>query len=433
MTRAGRFSLFAVAVALAGSTLAAAAPPARDQWLQFRLNEHNNVVLPGTLHASWKFETGGPISASPAVSGDVVYVGNNKGHFVALDAKTGKLLWDHTVKSPLMAQPLLVGKAVVVGEGDENSDVRRGVVHVGLGENALLAYDRTNGRGLWTVPLPGTGMPTPVVLDGILFDHAGSGDVTAVNPATGAIRYVQNVGTIPSMVGLLPLGHDAFVTAGQTETSVVAVRAADGSVLWKHVFKDGSGLGDCPPVGDGARVYCDYLMPIPPEPYVMAGQANTMHVYALDAKTGNVVWDTPLEAGTTPKKNQAAIPLLDGNRVIMGSAVGHFVHALDATTGRVLWQTPVRGRVQGGIVALNGVLYFGDFGGYIWALDERTGHVIGAKKFKTAFRVGSPVVVGQTLIDGSFTGRIVAVPLDTIRSSHDDKKKQPPAPPQNAG
>jgi hypothetical protein len=34
--------------------------------------------------------------------------------------------------------------------------------------------------------------------------------------------------------------------------------------------------------------------------------------------------------------------------------------------------------------------------------------------------VGSPVVVGKTLIIGSDSGSVMAVPLDLIRASHDD-------------
>jgi outer membrane protein assembly factor BamB len=65
------------------------------------------------------------------------------------------------------------------------------------------------------------------------------------------------------------------------------------------------------------------------------------------------------------------------------------------------------------------VLYFGDLQGYLWALDEATGKVLGSKKMGTPFNVGSPIVVGRTLVIGSTTGRVTALPLDDIRSAHD--------------
>jgi outer membrane protein assembly factor BamB len=95
------------------------------------------------------------------------------------------------------------------------------------------------------------------------------------------------------------------------------------------------------------------------------------------------------------------------------------VHALDAASGAQRWKTKVHDHVQGGLVALGGVVYCGDFAGYLWALDEKTGTVIGSKNMGTPFNVGSPVVVGKTLVIGSVTGRVVALPLADIRAAHD--------------
>jgi polyvinyl alcohol dehydrogenase (cytochrome) len=95
------------------------------------------------------------------------------------------------------------------------------------------------------------------------------------------------------------------------------------------------------------------------------------------------------------------------------------MHAIDATSGMLVWEQPTRGVVKGGLVAVDGVIYFGDYGGYLWALEAKTGRVIGDKLMHTPFNVGSPIVVGRTLIIGSDSGSVIAVPLTTIRSSHD--------------
>ena len=95
------------------------------------------------------------------------------------------------------------------------------------------------------------------------------------------------------------------------------------------------------------------------------------------------------------------------------------MHALDATSGMLVWETPTHGVVKGGAVDVDDVIYFGDLGGYLWALNAKTGRVVGSKFMHTAFNVGSPIVVGQTLIIGSDTGSVVAVPLEEIRVAHD--------------
>jgi outer membrane protein assembly factor BamB len=95
------------------------------------------------------------------------------------------------------------------------------------------------------------------------------------------------------------------------------------------------------------------------------------------------------------------------------------MHALDPATGKLVWKTGTRGPVKGGIVDVDGTVYFGDLGGYLWALDAKSGVVVGDKFMRTKFNVGSPIVDGKTLIIGSDSGAIIAVPLQDIRNSHD--------------
>jgi outer membrane protein assembly factor BamB len=95
------------------------------------------------------------------------------------------------------------------------------------------------------------------------------------------------------------------------------------------------------------------------------------------------------------------------------------MHAIDAKTGAVKWRITTHGPVKGGIVDAGGTLYFGDLGGYLWAVNANTGTVVGVKNMHSSFNVGSPIVAGQTLIIGSKGGTLVALPLTTIRTARD--------------
>jgi outer membrane protein assembly factor BamB len=75
--------------------------------------------------------------------------------------------------------------------------------------------------------------------------------------------------------------------------------------------------------------------------------------------------------------------------------------------------------VKGGIVARDGIIYFGDMGGYLWAVNASTGRAIGRKREDVHFNVGSPIIVNDSLIDGSEEGAVVAVPLRWIRDARD--------------
>jgi outer membrane protein assembly factor BamB len=387
------------------------------------LRDNGNAVLPGTLTASWHIATNGGFSSSPTLVDGTLYAGNNAGELFAIDPAAGKFKWTYKVSNPLMSAPIAYGALVIVGEGNENSPgnaTPSQPIHVGDPPNALLALNRANGAAVWRITLPGTGMPTPAIVAGMLVHHNGFGSVIALDPRSGKKIYEHNLHSIASMSAALPVGAGAFVTSGVGTNAVWALRVKDGAVMWRALFSPvASGIGDCPAVADAARVYCDYAMP--PTSAVPAQTERNSHfrAYALDVRTGKKLWDVRLEDGVLPKRNEAAIPLLAENLLFLGSSVAPTVHALDPASGQVKWRVNTHGPVKGGIVDVAGTLYFGDLGGYLWALNAANGQVLGVKKMRTPFNVGSPIVAGQTLIIGSRGGTLWAVPLATIRGAHD--------------
>src|SRR5580700_4811166 len=99
---------------LAAIFLAGAATTATSQdWVAFRMAPTNNVVIDGPLRTQWKVVTGGPISASPSISGSTLYVGNNHGTLDAIDVRSGNLVWSRHLSNALMSAPLLYKGLVI--------------------------------------------------------------------------------------------------------------------------------------------------------------------------------------------------------------------------------------------------------------------------------------------------------------------------------
>jgi outer membrane protein assembly factor BamB len=391
-------------------------------WTQFRMGPQNNAVVAGTMEASWRVETGGQISASPTLADGVLYVGNNDGALYALDLASGTIVWKARVTNPLMSAPLVYDDLVIVGEGDPTSRTSSPSqpVMVGQGPSALIAFDRYGGSLRWQTALSGSAMPTPAIINGTLIDHDGAGWINGLDPQTGSKRFARWIGSMASMSAILPIGDGDFVTTGVGSNTAWRLRADGGSLVWRSdFFKGASGIGDCPPVSDGRRIFCDYVAPVAPDAFTVIGNLTVERAYALDAGSGASLWDVALQSGALPTRNEAAIPLLSDGRLYLGSAIAPWMHALDAASGLIVWETPTHGVVKGGVVAVDDAVYFGDLGGYLWALDAKTGRVIGDKLMHTAFNVGSPIVVGRTLIIGSDSGSVIAIPLERIRSSHD--------------
>lgn len=421
-----RAVLLAAALTLGPCTLAYPATQtvsSPQAWTQFRLENSNNAVLPGSLEVAWRVRGLGPFSSSPTLAGGTLYIGDNTGAVYALDPVSGKTLWRARVTNPIMSAAIVYKNVVIVGEGDENSPQGSSPSHpirVGAPPSALIAFDRKSGALRWRLALKGSGMPTPAIIDGILVHHNGAGDVLGVRPETGAVIYARNIHSVASMVAALPVAGGRFATSGIDTNAVWLLNAKDGSVVWRRDFSAvASGLGDCPAASDGTRLYCNYVMPPSTTLPVQTERQAVMRAYAIDLRTGKRVWDVALDKGVLPKRNEAAIPLLANGTLYFGSSVDSSMHALDPQTGTLKWKHSTHGSVKGGVVAVDGTIYFGDLGGYLWALDAKTGNVIGVLRTGTPFNVGSPLVIGQTLVIGSRGGTLVAVPLKQIRGSHD--------------
>lgn len=396
-------------------------------WKQFRFGGGLNVVvvdsrLPAEL--SWRYETHGGYSSSPSVAGETILFANNDKRLYAVDGATGKPVWVAQADAQLMSQPVYADGRVFAGAGDSDASIWAPPFYklIGSKQNDLLAFDLTTGKQIWRTQLPGSGMPTQALVGSSLISANGAGLVYAFTPADGTYRWRSYLGSDADMSQVLDGRDGRIYLAGGYPNAVFALDASNGTMLWRHLFGTYDGaLSDCPLASDGVAVYGMYVRQTPPVqlPYVPDGRQAEQHVYALDKRTGALRWDRllPRVRGIIPKYNESAIPLVYNGTLYDGSAIAPVVTALNPQSGSVKWQVHVNGVVKGGIAARDGILYFGDYSGYLWAVDARTGLTVGSIKTDTIFNVGSPIIVNDSLVVGSHDGVMLAVPLRAIRHS----------------
>ena len=130
-----------------------------------------------------------------------------------------------------------------------------------------------------------------------------------------------------------PIVHDGVMFLQTTPDVVLALNAANGELLWRHVHKpDGWSSTKMGLSLFGDKVY------VP---------TSDLHVIALEAKTGKELWNHAIEvrAPATDFKefNLRSPPLVVGDKLIQGVTAagakgGGFLVALDISTGREVWR-----------------------------------------------------------------------------------------------
>ncbi|HUY41148.1 MAG TPA: PQQ-binding-like beta-propeller repeat protein [Candidatus Dormibacteraeota bacterium] len=395
-------------------------------WSSFRLGGGLNVVVASRglpREFAWRFPTGG-ISSSPTVIRTTILVSANDDHLYAIDASTGALRWRYHAENEIMSQPAYAHGLVYVGIGNSENTAYDPPYFtvVGSGMNKLEAISANTGIEQWWSGLDGTGMPSPAVVGSNVIAVTGHGTVLAVDAKRGTFRWRRELETVFAMSSVVSDADGRLYLCGRFQNAVFALNANDGNILWTHTFdRLVGGVGDDPLASTPGAVIGDYLQPLRAGPFgmfVTYGSVAREHVYALDKRDGHLLWDRTLGAvqGVVPRYNESAIALVYGDRVYVGSTVAPIVTALDAHSGRVVWQLHVGGPVKGGIAARDGILYFGDLTGVLWAVDARSGRAVGRVATDMHFNVGSPIIVNDSLVDGGLED-VIALPLSNIRAS----------------
>ena len=374
------------------------------------------------LKLRWFFNAGDVVTATPAVVGDSVYVGDWKGTFYALRRADGTVRWTYSTKvHPTTYSGQIVSSAAVADVAGEQT------VYFGGGKT-LYALRARDGKLRWKHELgrPGDGNdPTeiessPLVVDGMVIIgwdvHNSSArepaGVLALDAATGARRWVfdpeqgrpngcgdvWSSPTVDTRAGLVfaasancpssPSGWRRYTEA------IFALDVKTGKPRWVYQphqpNNDDFDFAGAPNLFTGAAGAR------------LVGLGNKDGVYyAVSRATGAFVWKRKVaEPGLTrPGSNYSTGgfigPTAYADGVIVGgTAIGGapFLHALDARAGTLAWQQPAAAATYGGAAIANGVVFIGATDFTFRALDLRSGKVLWSHEMKGAVSGGSAIV-----------------------------------------
>ncbi len=196
---------------------------------------------------------------------------------------------------------------------------------------------------------------------------------------------------LPTNTPLPPPTPTATPVPVETATPI-EVYKPDGPILGQQLwrFKTGGVVHSAPAISGGV---------------VYVGSRRDVHLYALDAGSGEEKWrfNTGDQAFSPPA--------VSGGLVIFGTS-DHYLYALDAGSGQEKWRFKTGKSVHSSPAISGGVVYFGSFDNYLYALDAGSGQE--KWRFKTGDQVGSsPAVAGGVVYFGSQDSHLYALDAST--------------------
>ncbi len=451
------------------------------------------------LKVKWTFTTGGDVSARAAVVGGVAYFPDWSGNLYAVKTASGSLVWQHQLTDYGLGSTARSRNTPAVVDGR---------LYLGTQPGAwLLAIDAKTGTLLWKTQLESTDpyailSTSPAVHNGVVYTgvaslaeggtFVGVGNIAAQGPRGSAVAVDAINGSIVWKTYMAPMGYygagvwgshpavdvernavyvstgnnylhpeswapsrapysnygDCITDAGNTAAdcnaadnyvdAVVALDLDTGAVKWakslvtwnQFYAVDGSddwnvdcifGGPQCPtdagPDYDfgSAPNLITYKDGKGSKTIVGAGQKSGIY-YALNPDTGAVLWQTQVGPGSALGGMEWG-SASDGKRIYVqianlyaiphngvdcsgGGCAGSW-SALDPETGQILWQTAdPNGAIDiGPMTVANGVVYASSMAlspseKTMFAMDAATGQII------WSFAAGSSVNAGATIVDG---------------------------------
>jgi outer membrane protein assembly factor BamB/tetratricopeptide (TPR) repeat protein len=321
--------------------------------------------------ATWARNVGGAIEAAPVAWGDKVACAIRSGEWQLLDSQDGK----RTQRKKLETFDGVAAGLVTDGR----------FVYVPTLDGKVFVVGCKDARPRTRLPDTKDGIyATPVTAEGLLYvvDHAGV--VRAIEPATGRARWQEKT-SHGVRADLVAQGPDLVVVT--TSGEVTVLRRATGELVKRYRLPGAYNRAPVPAGDDellfaseaGVLRYVERVTgeerwsmelekPLPAAPVVKGHTAfvclRPEELTAIDTRTGDVMY----RYRRSGDAGRAAVAPTDRILFACGKTLSAYAARSDGYA--LAWSFEANGRILGGPVVFQGVVYFGDDQGYLYRLER---------------------------------------------------------------
>lgn len=380
---------------IAGAAARIVLPPPEDNedWPQaggYSNHAMHHMMVGDSLERAWKSDIGTGagkrrrLLGQPIIAEGKVFTVDASSEVRAFDMSTGKRLWS-TELIPEDTSEVYTSGGLAYEDG---------VVFAATGFAQVVAVDARSGRILWRQSVSGPLRGAPTVRGGRVFAITVDNQTHALSAEDGSVLWTHS--GISEAAGLLagnsPAVDGNTVIVPYSSGELFALRIDSGTVIWQDALttvrrtENVGALLDIRgrPVVDRGRVYAignaDLLVCLDlrtgrriwekeiggvQSPWIAGDYlfilTNNNEVVALEAKSGRILWVTEMQNWEDPKDREGRLvwvgPVLASDRLIVASSDGKLV-SLSPYTGDMLgWEEAPAGISIAPAVA-DGTLFF---------------------------------------------------------------------------
>jgi len=237
-------------------------------------------------------------------------------------------------------------------------------------DRRVVGLDARTGKEQWQTQFelpsdaPYTGMPFGANV-GAFADLiiVPAWDVHGIDRSTGRIRWTFNQADDFPGSGSVFVADSTVYTVGRR---LYALNAADGRLQYQVDLKE----------RPYRPVVVDDVIYVATRREVLSGILGDGHVVALRAKTGAVLWSTPITDSQDPVRGGAVGPVAVDDSIVVVPAMNGVVYGLDRTTGRVRWTYTGTGSYEAGVVLLDHTAIVASSGGSVEGVSLQSGQLV---------------------------------------------------------
>ncbi len=268
----------------------------------------------------WTWEGAAPIYGDALVTGDAVFVVNDRTELVRLDRKTGALRW-RVALDPARSAPAALPDDDIFNHRTAVPVLAAGKLFVGSTDGGMLAIDPARGQTLWRVEAGSKICAPAAVAAEVVVIGTVDGSLLALRRADGGLAWRRK---LDAGIVSAPVVHHGMAIVGARDFQLHGVDLATGREVWTRHFW-ASWVESTP------RIAQDVM-------YV--GSSDLRAVRAMDPATGELRWSTDVLGAAWGSPVVAGATVYMGAAAVQGYMIAHApsLVALDRRTGAIRWR-----------------------------------------------------------------------------------------------